>query len=128
MNSINLINNSFVPAEPKQAERVGMPVSAVPAAAGNADTQPVLPITQNIEQAGQDNPYQNEKFNKAMESLQIEYGIKVEIGPDDNGKIYVRIMSSDGERVLRQMPPDSIIKMHADLKNNHGGILTDWLV
>lgn len=68
----------------------------------------------------------DEKLRKALETLQIEYGVKVELASDDTGKIFIRIMSEDGEKILRQMPPDSLIKLQANLKQSRG-LLADWL-
>jgi uncharacterized FlaG/YvyC family protein len=65
-------------------------------------------------------------LDKVVESLQIDYNIKVELAADNAGRIFVRIMSSDGKRILRQMPPDTLIKLHANMKNNRG-FLADWL-
>jgi uncharacterized FlaG/YvyC family protein len=65
-------------------------------------------------------------LDQVVDSLQMDYNIKVELAADNAGRIFVRIMSSDGKRVLRQMPPDTLIKMHANMKNNRG-FLADWL-
>ena len=65
-------------------------------------------------------------LDNVVKSLQIDYGAKVELTADHSGRIIVRIMSSDGQRVLRQMPPEALIKLHANMKGNRG-LLTDWL-
>ncbi|MDR1397372.1 MAG: flagellar protein FlaG [Desulfarculales bacterium] len=65
-------------------------------------------------------------LDKVVESLQIDYNINVELAADNTGRLFVRIMSSDGKRILRQMPPDTLIKLHANIKNNRG-FLADWL-
>ncbi len=123
MNNINTINNNFVGMEPKPGRSMPAP-SPLTMTSNFSEKQASLPVTESSEA---ENKTQNEQLTKAVESLQVNYGIKVELAPDDNGKIFVRIMSSDGERVLRQMPPDALIKMHASLKHNRG-LLADWLV
>jgi uncharacterized FlaG/YvyC family protein len=71
-------------------------------------------------------PATESDLGNIIHSLQVGYNIKVELATDSAGKLFVRIMSSDGKRLLRQMPPDSLIKLHANIKNNRG-VLADWL-
>jgi uncharacterized FlaG/YvyC family protein len=64
-------------------------------------------------------------LDNVVKSLQVDYGAKVELSADNSGRIIVRIMSNDGRRVLRQMPPEALIKLHANMKGR--GLLADWL-
>lgn len=124
MNNINIPINSKL--QVVESSSVRAKDVAYATGAREETAQPYL-----IQQTGQEEwlvqDWQaDEKLKKALETLQIEYGVKVEMASDDNGKIFIRIMSEDGERVIRQMPPDSLIKLQANLKHNRG-MLADWL-
>jgi uncharacterized FlaG/YvyC family protein len=52
------------------------------------------------------------QLKKAMEEIQEKYEIQVELDHDEEtGRQVVRILSSDGERVLREIPPEEAIRM-----------------
>lgn len=51
-----------------------------------------------------------EQLEKAASDLAVQFGVKVEMAEDEeSGRSVVRIMSKDGERILRQMPPEAAI-------------------
>ena len=128
MSYINTINNTLNNLDTRPSKSAAPAISSMNLVADSSQEQLVQPVVKN-EGGQQQKPDQHtdEQLLKAMESLKVDYGVKVELVPDDNGRIFVRIMSSDGERVLRQMPPDALIKIHASLKSNRG-LLADWLV
>jgi uncharacterized FlaG/YvyC family protein len=67
-----------------------------------------------------------EALGKLAEELRQEYGARVEVCVADDNKLIVRIMSRDGTRVFRQLPPESILRFRAGLKENRG-LLGDWM-
>jgi uncharacterized FlaG/YvyC family protein len=58
-----------------------------------------------------------ETLKKAAQELASRFDVKVETAQDEStGRYVVRIMSSDGERLIRQMPPESALRMAAQAK------------
>ena len=53
-----------------------------------------------------------ERLKRAMEDIQRKYKMKVELDTDEEtGRQVVRILSQDGERLVRQIPPQEALKM-----------------
>jgi flagellar protein FlaG len=52
------------------------------------------------------------RLKQAMEDLQQKYKMKVELDTDEEtGRQVVRILSQDGERLVRQIPPQEALKL-----------------
>jgi uncharacterized FlaG/YvyC family protein len=52
------------------------------------------------------------QVQKAAKELEVRFNLKVEMATDETtGREVVRIFSEDGERLLRQMPPEQVIQM-----------------
>jgi uncharacterized FlaG/YvyC family protein len=66
-----------------------------------------------------------EALGQLSAELRREYGARVEVHVDDEQKIIVRITSKDGKRVFRQLPPESILRFRANMKETRG-FLGDW--
>lgn len=57
-------------------------------------------------------PVKDEQVKEAARELQLRFDVKVELAHDEkSGRSVVRILSSDGQRVLRQMPPEAAIAL-----------------
>ena len=53
-----------------------------------------------------------DRVQKALEELEASFEVKVELTQEEEtGRTLVRIMSQDGERVIRQMPPEGAIDL-----------------
>ena len=51
-------------------------------------------------------------LSRAIKELEAGFEVKVELTrEEDTGRTLVRIMSKDGERVIRQMPPEGAINL-----------------
>ena len=52
------------------------------------------------------------RVEQAVEELEASFHVKVELTrEEDTGRTLVRIMSQDGQRVIRQMPPEGAINL-----------------
>jgi uncharacterized FlaG/YvyC family protein len=57
------------------------------------------------------------KLEEAAKELASRFDVKVEMAQDEStGRYVVRILSQDGERVIRQMPPESTLRMAAQAR------------
>jgi uncharacterized FlaG/YvyC family protein len=57
----------------------------------------------------------------AAAELATRLNLKVELGQDDHtGRSVVRIFSHDGERLLRQIPPETTLRMLDRLRSGEG--------
>jgi uncharacterized FlaG/YvyC family protein len=57
------------------------------------------------------------QLEEAAQELADRFDVKVEMAQDEStGRYVVRIMSQDGERVIRQMPPESTLRMAAQAR------------
>lgn len=74
-------------------------------------------------------PVEQVDLDVAVQELTQRYEVQVEVAQDETtGRDVVRIMSQDGERVLRQMPPSQVIKMAAAARRGALLNLLDSLV
>lgn len=66
-----------------------------------------------------------EELAETLSALAVHYNLKFEMSHDEKtGSEVVRIFSQDGQRLLRQMPPDAVLKIAEDLdRGGHGGLL-----
>ena len=54
------------------------------------------------------------KANASLDDIELKFNVKVVMGTDPStGRQVVRIMSQDGKRLLRQMPPDQALELAA---------------
>lgn len=54
------------------------------------------------------------KANASLDDIELKFNVKVVMGTDPTtGRQVVRIMSQDGKRLLRQMPPDQALELAA---------------
>jgi len=52
------------------------------------------------------------ELQKAARELEVRFNLKVEMATDETtGRGVVRIFSEDGERLLRQLPPEQVLHM-----------------
>jgi uncharacterized FlaG/YvyC family protein len=52
------------------------------------------------------------ELKRAVQELELRFNVNVEVGTDEQtGRQVVRVLSEDGERLLRQMPPEEAIRM-----------------
>ena len=59
-----------------------------------------------------DRQTKTQDIEQARKVLEGRFEVKVEVAQDEEtGRSVVRILSRDGERVLRQMPPDAAIEL-----------------
>ncbi len=59
----------------------------------------------------------HETLEQAARELETRFDVQVEMAQDEStGRYVVRIMSSDGQRLIRQMPPESALRMAAQAK------------
>lgn len=66
-------------------------------------------------------PVSQADMDKALVDLASRTNLKVELGADEeSGRPVVRIYTKDGERLLRQMPPEAALKLAADLRSGAG--------
>jgi len=85
---------------PKGFPEMGRPAprseSTRPAAA-SAPSRPAAPDRSSLDQAAQE--------------LASHFKVNVDVVRDSSGRNVVRIMSPDGRRLLRQMPPEEVIRL-----------------
>ena len=69
--------------------------------------------TEAATQAAEQSPkVDRAKLEEAAAELSNRFDVKVEMDQDESTGVYVvRILSRDGERVIRQMPPESTLRM-----------------
>jgi uncharacterized FlaG/YvyC family protein len=120
MDKVSAINYRQVDLNSGNSRFAPLPEEAPPAAEAAYSESAAKPESEHSHLAS------GSDLGKIAQALQVDYNIKVELAADNAGKLFVRIMSSDGKRVLRQMPPDALIKLHANIKNTRG-VLADWL-
>lgn len=71
----------------------------------------------------------NPKLDRAMEQIQKSYDVKVELEHDEeSGRDVVKILSSDGQRLIRQIPPKAAIALADKARQGHGEGILDSLV
>lgn len=61
-----------------------------------------------------------QEIEQAKKILEGRFEVKVEMAQDEEtGRSVVRILSPDGERILRQMPPKAALKLAEAAKRNY---------
>jgi|Deesub1362A_J573_1020465.scaffolds.fasta_scaffold01263_7 uncharacterized FlaG/YvyC family protein len=61
---------------------------------------------------GSAGPAEAAQVEEAAQTLAARFDLKVELAQDEvTGRKVVRIFSRDGERLLRQMPPEEVLKL-----------------
>lgn len=101
---------------------------APPLAAGHAG-QRKHPEQQRVKAQQSPQPAANgtpSDLDQAMRDLEARFKVKVELTQDEEtGRQLVRIKSPDGKRILRQIPPESVLEMAHRTKTSQGqGLLT----
>lgn len=72
---------------------------------------------------------QPQDIKATADYLASRFGVKVELTEDeDSGRSVVRIMSNDGERILRQMPPEAAIDLAERARKGSAESLLDSMV
>lgn len=65
-------------------------------------------------------PAPREALTQAMEQLKQTFKVEVRLEVDEeSGRDVVKILSSDGERLIRQIPPKAAIAMAHKARNGH---------
>jgi len=65
-------------------------------------------------------PAPREALTQAMEQLKQTFKVEVQLEVDEeSGREVVKILSSDGERLIRQIPPKAAIAMAHKARNGH---------
>lgn len=66
-----------------------------------------------------------EQIAQALAELKQDYGMTVEMTQDQaSGQAVARIYSADGKHLIRQMPPEAVLRMVDTLRSGgHGGLL-----
>lgn len=66
-----------------------------------------------------------QELEEILSALAVHYNLKFELSRDEKtGSDVVRIFSDDGQRLLRQMPPEAVLKIAEDLdRGGNGGLL-----
>jgi len=110
--------------------KISMPMQAEPISAVRMYSNP--PRSAPVEtQAGQqtNQSISTEKLDAAMAALATHANLKVVMSRDDQtGRDVVRIFSEDGQRLLRQMPPEAVLKIAENLARGGSGTLLGALV
>ncbi len=66
------------------------------------------------------------ELEQAARHLAQNAKLRVELGEDqETGRTVVRIFSRDGERLLRQMPPEELLRLAARAQEEYGQSLLD---
>lgn len=93
------------------------PTGDKPPPAGQQPGEASVPKPAEAAQA----PASQADMDKALTDLAGRTNLKVELGADEeSGRPVVRIYTKDGERLLRQMPPEAALKLAADLRSGAG--------
>lgn len=99
--SLSQLKPKASPAKPKAT----VPASGSDEAGGNAST--IAPPAESS----------RSELKKAARELEVRFNLKVEMATDETtGREVVRIFSEDGERLLRQMPPEEVLHMAAQAR------------
>ena len=81
------------------------PAKASPPASAHPDKAPA-PAAPSAESQS------SEAVRQAASELEMRLGVKVELGQDEStGRIVVRIFNQEGDRLLRQIPAETILRM-----------------
>ncbi len=107
--------------------KISMPQPANPVAAPRArDDQ----SNQNVagppySGAQASSPVSKQALDEALAALAMHYDLKFEVSRDERtGSEVVRIYSSDGKQLLRQTPPEAVLKIAENLaQGGRGGLL-----
>ena len=66
-----------------------------------------------------------EEMDRSIQSLASQVNLKVEQTTDEkSGHKVVRIFTRDGERLLRQMPPEAALRILEEVKSGGEGLLS----
>lgn len=107
--------------------KISMPPSVEPAGPARPRSHPPQPeMAEQPPAAGLASPAVSpEELAETLSALAVHYNLKFEMSHDEKtGSEVVRIFSQDGQRLLRQMPPDAVLKIAEDLdRGGNGGLL-----
>lgn len=106
---------------------INMPLSAEPAGAPRArgDHPSQKAASQPSSSAQTSSPVSKQALDEALAALAVHYDLKFEVSRDERtGSEVVRIYSSDGKQLLRQTPPEAVLKIAENLaQGGRGGLL-----
>ena len=104
------------PVQPSESVK-SKPAGGKPPPAAQQPREGQAPKSAEAAQA----PASQADMDKALTDLAGRTNLKVELGADEeSGRPVVRIYTKDGERLLRQMPPEAALKLAADLRSGAG--------
>lgn len=82
--------------------------------AGVRRPQAAEPVARSADQETAGSPPPARQAGPALGDLELNFKVKVEMATDEStGRQVVKIMSQDGKRVLRQMPPEEALELAA---------------
>ncbi len=62
------------------------------------------------------------KLNERMQDIRRELQFSVD---DDTGKVVIKVLNAETEEVVRQIPPEEVLSLAANLEANGGSLLVD---
>lgn len=106
--------------------KISMPLAVEPVASSRPRPSSPQPAPDGPQTAGQAPPaVSRQELEETLSALAVHYNLRFELSHDEKtGSDVVRIFSQDGERLLRQMPPEAVLKIAEDLdRGGNGGLL-----
>ncbi|MBI4799381.1 MAG: flagellar protein FlaG [Desulfarculus sp.] len=106
--------------------KISMPLTVEPVVPNRpraGTLQPAPDGRQTVAQAA--SAVSPQELEETLSALAVHYNLRFELSHDEKtGSDVVRIFSQDGERLLRQMPPEAVLKIAEDLdQGGNGGLL-----
>ncbi|MBI5522375.1 MAG: flagellar protein FlaG [Desulfarculus sp.] len=106
--------------------KISMPLAVEPVVSSRPRPSAPQPAPDGPQAAGQAPPAVSpQELEETLSALAVHYNLRFELSHDEKtGSDVVRIFSQDGERLLRQMPPEAVLKIAEDLdQGGNGGLL-----